>query len=139
MPRVSKSKIEIERSKEISEHFSYLISSLSQKGEIENFVDEFLTKEEKIMLAKRLVLFMLLKRNYSPTNIRSGLKMSHETIRIYQNQLDNKNAQFHKTIERLVNREKSKEFFSKLDEILKPVENFLKAKTNMKARARFMP
>lgn len=139
MPRVSKSKIQAEKLEDIFDHFSYLIASLSQKGEVEKFIGEFLTKEEKIMLSKRLVLFMMLKRNYLPSHIRAGLNMSYETIRIYQNQLDNKSKEFHKKIEKLIVREKSKEFFNKIDKLLKPLEYALNSKTSMKARAKFLP
>lgn len=137
MPRVSKARLHNERLQEIGEHFSYLISSLKTSGEIENFFTEFLTKEEKIMLAKRLVLFMMLKRDYSPSMIQSALHISYETVRNYQNQLHHKNAVFQRIIEKLVKREKTEEFFQKLEKILKPVELFLRSKTDMKARAKF--
>lgn len=139
MPRVSKYKIQEDKLKDIIDHFSYLIASLSQKGEVEKFIGEFLTKEEKIMLSKRLVLFMMLKRNYLPSQIRSGLNISYETIRVYQNQLDNKSKEFHQKIEKLVGRQKSKEFFDKVDKFLKPLEYALNSKTSMKARAKFLP
>ena len=137
MPRVSKARLHNERLREIGEHFSYLISSLKNSAEIENFFGEFLTKEEKTMLTKRLVLFMMLKRNYSPSVIQSALHISYETVRSYQNQLQNKNTVFQKIIEKLVKREEAEEFFQKLEGVLKPVELFLRSKTNIKARAKF--
>lgn len=137
MPRVSKFKLHKERVREITNRFSFLISSLRNSGEIENFLNEFLTKEEKIMLTKRLVLLMMLKRNYSPSVIQSALNVSYETVRNYSNQLPIKNSKFQKTIERLVVKEKTKEFFQKLDKLLKPLDLMLRSKTDMKARAKF--
>lgn len=137
MPRVSRSKLHKEKLEEITKHFSFLISSLRDSKEIENFLDEFLTQEEKIMLTKRLVLLMMLQRNYPPPVIQSVLHISYETVRIYQNQLPLKTDLFRKTIERLVTREKAKEFFRKLDKFLKPFDLALRAKTDMKARAKF--
>lgn len=137
MTRVSRARLDQKRLEELKEHFSFLISSLNNSVEIENFFNEFLTEEEKIMLTKRLVLYLMLKRNYSAPEIQAALHVSYETIRTYQNQLQYKNSLFQKTIERLVKRERTKEFFEKIDKILKPLDLALRAKTDMKARAKF--
>lgn len=136
MGRVSKSKLHEQQLREITDHFSYLISSLHASSEIENFFSDFLTKEEKVMLAKRLVLFMMIKRGYSPSAIQSALHMSYETVRNYTNQLSYKNQQFQKTIERLMKREKTKEFWKRVEKLLKPLDLAMKARTDMKARAK---
>lgn len=138
MPRASRIKLQEEKLKEIQEHFSYLISNLNRSSEIENFFDNFLSIEEKIMLTKRLVLFMMIKRGYPPQVIQNALNISYETVRIYLDKLPLKNAEFQKTIERLVNREKTKEFWQKLDKILEPLDLALRSKTDMKARAKLM-
>lgn len=136
MGRVSKSRLREKTLEEIAQHFFYLISSLTNSQEVENFLDGFFTKEEKIMLTKRLVLLMMIKRNYSPSTIQSTLRVSYETVRSYTNQLPLKNSLFHKTIDRLIGREKAQEFWKKIDQILKPLELALNAKTDMKARAK---
>ncbi len=136
MTRVSRTKLDPKKLQELKNHFSFLISSLNKDSEIENFFNEFLTEEEKIMLTKRLVLFMLLKRNYSPTSIQSALHVSYETVRSYQRELNHKNILFHKTIERLVQREGAREFFDKIDKILKPINLLMRAKIDMRARAK---
>lgn len=138
MPRASKIKLDKEKLKEIQEHFSFLISSLNDSNEIESFFDSFLTEEEKIMLTKRLVLFMMIKRGYPTNVIQSALNMSYETIRIYVEKLMSKNELFHKIIEKLIKRGKTKEFWEKLDRLFKPFEVILEAKTNMRARAKLM-
>jgi len=138
MPRASKFRIQTEKLQEITEHFSFLISSLSNSAEIENFLNNFLTSEEKPMLTKRLVLFMMIKRGYPPHVIQDALHISYETVRVYTDKLPLKNESFQKTIERLVSRGKTKEFWTKVDKILKPVELALKAKTDMKARAKLL-
>ncbi len=137
MPRASKFKFPEEKLQEIIEHFTQLISSLSRSKEIENFFDNFFTGEEKIMLAKRLVLLMMIKKGYGPTQIQSALHISYETVRIYTQQLQLKNEMYLKTIEKLLDREKSKEFWEKVDKILKPFELAMKARNDMKARAKF--
>lgn len=136
MTRVSRAKLDRERLQELENHFSYLISSLTKTNEIENFFEEFLTREEKIMLAKRLVLFMMLKRNYSPSIIQSALHISYETVRTYQMQLHHKNVLFQQVIERLIQRDHIIKFFEKIDKLLKPIDLALRAKTDMRARAK---
>lgn len=137
MPRVSKSRLHQQRLSEIQDHFAYLISSLTNSDDIEDFFGEFLTKEEKVMLAKRLVLYMMLKKEYPPHVIQSALHISYETVRSHTNQISSKNAKFHAVINKLISREKTKEFFDKINQLLKPVDLFLRAKTDMKARAKF--
>ncbi|MCL4416709.1 MAG: Trp family transcriptional regulator [Actinobacteria bacterium] len=138
MPRVSKFKLGQKELERINKNLSYLISSLNKSEAIESFLDEFLTKEEKTMLAKRLVLFIFLKRNYPPSVIRSALNLSYETIRIYQNQLNLKSKSFHELVEKLIRREQTKELFEKIDKLLKPLSLVLESKSNMKSRAKFL-
>jgi len=138
MPRASRIKLDKEKLKEIREHFFYLISNLNDSSEIENFFDSFLSEEEKIMLAKRLVLIMMIKRGYPPHLIQSTLNISYETTRLHSEKLALKNENFHTTIERLIKREKTKEFWEKIDQLLKPFELALRSKTDMKARAELM-
>src|SRR3990170_3092743 len=94
MPRISRIKLNNQELTEINDHFSHLVSSLRAPQIIENFLDEFLTKEEKIMLAKRLVLFTMIKRGYPTSIIQSALNMSHETIRLYRSNLSFKSKNF---------------------------------------------
>ncbi len=138
MPRVSKNRLQQKQLEEMNTHLSYLISSLNNSKDIDDFLGEFLTNEERTMLAKRLLLFMLLKRNYSPSTVRSALNFSYETIRIYQNQLNLKSESFHQLIEKLIRRAEAKELFTKIDNILKPLSLALDSKRNMKSRAKFL-
>ena len=136
MPRVSRARLHPKKIEEIREYFSFLIASLSNSREIENFLDGFLTNEEKIMLSKRLVLLMMLRRGYSSIVIQSVLNLSHESVRIYSNLLPIRNDLFQKTIERLVSREKTKIFWEKIDKLLKPLDLALRSGTDMSARAK---
>lgn len=138
MTRISKFRLYDNQLKELTDHFSFLISSLKTSEEIENFFDSFFTKEEKIMLTKRLVLFMMIQRGYNPKAIQSALHISYETVRTYTNQFANKNTQFQKMIEKLISREKAKEFWEKVEKMLKPIELALNAKRDMKARAKLI-
>ncbi|MEX2012898.1 MAG: hypothetical protein WD967_00670 [Candidatus Levyibacteriota bacterium] len=136
MPRASKFQFREEEFKKLQEQFSYLVSFLNNPSEIENFFNEFLTREEKTMLTKRLILLVLIKRNYPTQAIINLLHVSYETVRSYQNSFLFKSREFQKTLEKLVAREQTKELLSKLEKILEPIDLALKSKNNMKARAR---
>ncbi len=137
MTRISKYKLPQEKIEEIRNHFSHLVASLTNAKEIESFLDEFLTQEERLMLAKRLVLLMMIKRGYSPSLIQSVLHVSYESVRTYTNQLVNKSKLFQETIAALIKREKAKEFWAKVEKLLKPIDLALRSKNDMKARAKF--
>ena len=135
MGRVSRRKINKDLEKELEEQLSFIISSLTNKEEINVFLNEFLTKEEKLMLGKRLILYMLLYRGLTNTQINNIISVSHETTRWYREVFGRKPEIFKKKVERLISREKSKELWKKIEMILEPISLALEAKTNMKARA----
>lgn len=137
MSRVSKKFINKDFEKELEEHLSFIVSSLSDKKEINVFLNEFLTDEEKKMLGKRLILYALLYRGFSNSDINSALSMSFETIRWYKEVYNDKSEVFKKIINKIIKREKSKEFWKKIDKILEPLALALESKTNMRSRARF--
>ena len=136
MPRTSKFRLDQKQLDEISSHLLFLISSLKNSGEAERFFGDFITKEEKVMLSKRLVLFMMIKKGYGPSVIQSALHVSYETVRTYQNQLYSKDKFFHVILDKLIKRQRTLSLFAKIDKLLKPIDLALKSKSNMQARAK---
>lgn len=136
MGRVSKRVLSKDFVKEIEEQLSFLISSLTDKDEINLFMSEFLSKEEKLMLGKRLILYMMLYKGMTDSQIHSALAMSRETIHWYRQTYENKSELFRKNIKKLIARERNKELWEKIDKILEPLYLAMEAKTNMRARAR---
>lgn len=136
MGRVSKRSLNKDLYQEVEEQLSFIVSSLTDKDEINLFLSEFLTKEEKIMLDKRLILYMMLYKGMSDSQIYASLAMSRETIHWYRQVYENKSELFKKNIKKLIQRDKNKEFWRKIDKLLEPFTLALEAKTNMKARAK---
>lgn len=137
MPRTSKFRLDQIELEKLSSHLLYLISSIKNEKEADKFLENFLTKEEKIMLAKRLVLFILIKKGYGPSVVQSTLHVSYETVRTYKNYLSSKDKSFHNILNKLIMRQETLDLFKKIDKLLKPIELFLKSKSNMKSRAKF--
>lgn len=80
MPRVSKIPIAKDVYKDLNDSFVDLISIFKDKSEIKKFLEDFLTKEEKLMLEKRLVLAWMIQKGYRWTEIEQVLGVSFTTI-----------------------------------------------------------
>lgn len=138
MPRVSRKILNKEINNELKENFASLISSLQNPKDIEQFFNDFLTKEENIMLSKRLMLHLLLENNYRSVEIQSILGVSKETIRVHKQTWEKGGEMYRKIINKIANRRKIKLFLQAIDKKLQPLELVLQSKTNMKARAKFL-
>ena len=136
MGRVSKKVIDKIFLDQIEDQLSFLIESLNNRNGINEFMNEFLTREEKIMLGKRLILYMMLYKGMTSKQIHNSLGMSLETIHWYKQTYDSKSELFRKNIEKLIKRERTKKMWLQVERILEPVSLALDSKTNMKARAK---
>lgn len=138
MSRVSKKPLHKKMQQELEEQLLIIISSLTKKQQTNAFLDEFLTKEEKLMLGKRLILYMLLYKGWSNTDIHTILSTSYETIRWYKEVYENKSEEFKDMIQKLSKKEEGHTLLEKFEKILEPVALALQAKSSMKARAKLM-
>lgn len=137
MPRASRKPIKKDVGIELEEHFASLISSLQNAKDIKQFFQDFLTKEEKTMLTKRLMLHLMFENGYKPFQIETVLSMSRETIRVHGNIWSRGGVVYKQIISKIAKREKAKRFWEKVEKILKPIDLALRSKTDMKARAKF--
>ncbi len=136
MPRVSRRPIRENIKEEIQDNFAYLISSLTSSKDIEQFFVDFLTHEEKVMLSKRLMLHLMLENRYEYSEISTVLGISNETIRTHKNRWLHGGHIYKIIVKKIAKREKTKEFWNKVEEILRPLELAFQAKSNSKARAK---
>lgn len=138
MGRVSKRPLDKELEKEIEEQLLFTVVSLTDKERANSFLSEFLTSEEKKMLGKRLLLYVMLYKGLTNTEIYTILSMSHETIRWYKQVYEAKEEIFKKQIEILIKRERAKNLWNKVEALLRPFDLALQSKRNMKARAKLL-
>lgn len=80
MPQVSKYLLEKQVKNRVFEVFWKTIAGLNTTPQVKEFFDELLTPTEKIMLAKRLAISILLYKKYSYEDIVDILKVSPSTI-----------------------------------------------------------
>src|SRR3972149_10439500 len=80
MPRVSPRPLKKEIEKEITANFEWTFSQLKSEPAAKDFLGDFLTDEERLMLAKRLAVICLLKEGFSFNKISEALKITPVTI-----------------------------------------------------------
>jgi len=87
MPQVSKRYIDKETYEKIFSLFLKSLRLLKNKKHASGFADDFFTKTEKKMFAKRITIAFLLAKNYNYREISDILKVSTSTIRTVKNSL----------------------------------------------------
>lgn len=80
MPQVSKRKIDPKIETELLDSLSYAIKELRTKTEVDQFLASALTKNERIMIAKRVTTAYLLDNGVEDTKIAHTLKLTNATI-----------------------------------------------------------
>ena len=80
MPRVSPRPLKKEIEKEITANLDWTLSQLKSEAIAKDFLEDFLTNEERLMLAKRLAVVYLLKEGFSYGKISEALKITPVTI-----------------------------------------------------------
>ncbi|OGY24864.1 MAG: hypothetical protein A2Y57_01005 [Candidatus Woykebacteria bacterium RBG_13_40_7b] len=132
MPRASKRFLDDKVWKEINETFPEVLSSFEPRG-LKKFLSEFLTKEERTMVAKRLTIYLMIFGSYSESEIKETLKVSHETVRVAKESLASKSDQFKNALVLRLKKLGEKESTNRL---IKMLDLALSSKSNIKARAK---
>lgn len=136
MPRASKREVGKELKKELVSTFSDLIATLQSSSEIDEFLNSFLTQEEKIMVSKRLMLYVMFDKNYKTADIAKFLKMSRVTVIRHRNKWYAKNNSFKLMLGKLMGRKKAKKVWDTVENLLYPLDLMLRSRNDMKARAK---
>ena len=80
MPHVSSKKLKKEDLNKLYSEFGIALEKSAKKSWLKFFLNDFLTRTEKIMLAKRFAVIYLLSKDVPPSYIAESLGMSPATI-----------------------------------------------------------
>lgn len=80
MPHVSRKKIKKEIATELADQFLTFLSTAQSKAEARILANELLSQTERVMLAKRLAIVVLLVRGYSFQQIGESLGVTPQTV-----------------------------------------------------------
>ena len=137
MPRASRKPVSKDVDKEIKENFSSLISSLNGSSQIQEFFNDFLTKEEQTMLSKRIMLHLMLERGYKSSQIQAFLGINKDTIRIHKAVWERGGGVYKGVLRNIANKAGTREFWERLERFLRPLDLAFKSRNDMRARAKF--
>ena len=80
MPQVSKNKLSKKVEEDLCNTLELILSGLTKKDAIKSFLVSFLTPTERIMLAKRLSIVILLRENVPQSQIAQALHVTRVTV-----------------------------------------------------------
>lgn len=123
MAQVSKYPIHKSVEKRIFEILRTTISNLKRSDDIEEFLYDFLSPVEKIMLAKRLAIAILLAKGYSYPSIRHILRVNPTTIATVSLSLKYSGKGYKKMVEKILSDEKKDNFWQKIEDLLAKIPN----------------
>ena len=118
MSQVSKYPIHKDVEKRMFEIFKNVISNLKSHGEIEDFLEDFLSPVEKIMLAKRLSIAVLLSKEYTYPSISKILRVTPTTIAGVSLSLKYSGRGYKKMVEDILSKEGQDDFWQKIEGVL---------------------
>ena|SRR3972149_7632116 len=109
MPHVSKRIVDKKLERILLENLDLAFGKLS-KEETKSFLYSLFSPTEKVMLAKRLGIIILLKQGYSPTQISSRLCVTLETVARTNVSYERKSKGYDIALKKLLNEVIMKEF-----------------------------
>jgi len=118
MPQVSRYPVSSEVEKRMYEILVETISNLRDVEEIESFLDEFISPVEKIMLAKRMAIAVLLAKGYDYNSIKKILRVTPTTISSISIALKYSKRGYKGAVNKILRSEKIEEFWQKVDDVV---------------------
>ncbi|MDO8621412.1 MAG: Trp family transcriptional regulator [Candidatus Levybacteria bacterium] len=118
MTQVSKYPIHKDVEKRMFEIFKSTISRLKNNEDIEDFLEDFLSPVEKIMLSKRLAIAVLLAKGHNYPAIAEILRVTPSTIASVSLRLKYSGKGYKKVVERILAMENQDNFWQKVEDVL---------------------
>lgn len=120
MPHVSKNKLDQKTLYQISERLFSAIKHLKHEREVSQFFNDLLTKTERIMLAKRLAIVVMLEAHYPFKIISKALRVSEATVSNMRDRFDRGGDGYRLVFRRLEREKFWRDFFKSIEKILQP-------------------
>lgn len=118
MAQVSKYPIHKDVEIRMFEIFKSTISRLKSAEDVDNFLDDFLSPVEKIMLAKRLSIAVLLGKGYKYPTIANILRVTPSTIASVSLSLKYSGKGYKRAVEKILMDEKINNFWGKVEDVI---------------------
>ncbi len=125
MSQVSKKFLDEKVRQRILEVFLTTLIDLKNTSDAQAFFDCLLTETEKTMLAKRLVIAILLAKNYDYRTISRLLKVSTTTVHTVNLKKQFLPQAFSQTVSKFMSREEWEKFWDEIEEAAPDVSSIL--------------
>ena len=118
MPQVSKRPLRKEVYERVFELLLKVIVDFQDKKQAMFLLDDLLTPTEKIMLAKRLAIAVLLAKGYTYESIQEILRVSRPTIGMVSLSLRYKGAGYKNFVKKVLREKKTEMFWDKVEDLV---------------------
>ncbi|MBI2442710.1 MAG: hypothetical protein HYV40_02235 [Candidatus Levybacteria bacterium] len=118
MSQLSKLPIRRDLEEQMFDLFTSTIISLKDKGEIEDFLSDLLSPIEKMMLAKRLAIALMLEKDYTYPMIGKALRVTPTTIASVSMQLRYAGKGYKKIVDKILRDERYEDFWSTVEDVV---------------------
>jgi len=118
MTQVSRYPVNKDVEQRIVQLFQKAIAKLRTPVEIEDFLADFLSPVEKIVLAKRFAIAVLLAKGYDYASIRLVLKVTPPTIASVSVTMKYSGKGYKKLLQKIIADEETNVFWGKIEDIL---------------------
>lgn len=118
MAQVSKYLISDKIQQEIKSIFSETISLLNNQDEIVDFLEDFLSPTERIVLSKRITIALMLKKNYSYEMIKKLIKVSQPTVAAVNLKLKYSGKGYHRVLDKMITDQKINHIFNQIESFI---------------------
>lgn len=118
MPQVSKWWLSKDIEEKMFALFFQAFARLSKPVDIAKFLNDLLGPVEKIMLAKRLAIAVLLRRGYDYESIKQTLRVSSETIARVNISLNYGGEGYTMVVDEILKDRRMREFWEKIEDVL---------------------
>lgn len=118
MPHLSRKPLPRATYLQIVDELDWLMADIKSETFMKAFLNDFFTKTERIRLAKRLALALMIVKNYEVSIITKVLSISKSTVYIMQQKLNYENRGFKKGLEKLIRNERMEDLWNKINKFI---------------------
>lgn len=118
MSQLSKIPVRRDLEEQMFELFSSTMLGMKNQGELDAFLSDLLSPIEKMMLAKRLAIALMLEKEYTYPMIGKTLRVTPTTIASVSMQLRYAGKGYKKIVERILADENYEDFWSTVEDVV---------------------
>ena len=116
MTHVSRAPIKSDVFDQITSGLIWVLTDISRESEMKSFFNDFFTKTERLMLAKRLSIGLMIVKGYDTELIAKILRVSTATVYRMRGWVERGDSGLQMAFNKLVKREKMDAFWKKIDD-----------------------